>query len=196
MRAFVAKARAELAVERGRRGGDVLGSCPVCDGDLAMVERRTLAARAWVWFNDGPPVWRVRFQCAQCDFSGTDRAFSNLYRSAASWGMLQRWRQFQFSRRFFPVPRFYAILTLTGAVTGMGLQLTFGWPWWWSAMLLPIAGWLWAASSASAGPEVPLARGRDLATDYRLGERAEGVPHRLLQPGLVPRPSRRVRARQ
>ncbi len=87
-------------------------------------------------------------QCAHCDFSGTDRSFSNLYTSSP--GVLERWRQFQFSRRFFPVPRFYAVLATIGAATGMGLQLTLGWRWWWPAIMFPTAGWLWAASSAFA----------------------------------------------
>lgn len=130
-------------------GADV--DCPVCEGDLRVVEERSTTERAWAWFNYGPPVWRRRFECDRCDFSGTDRSFSSLYVSPSSRGIVRRWRDFQFSRRFMPVPRFYATLIGVGAVVGLVLELTLGWPWWIPTVAAPLGGWIWAASSALSG---------------------------------------------
>ncbi len=125
--------------------------CPVCGSELQVVEERSLPERAWAWFNHGPPVWRQRFECDGCEFSGTDRSFSSLYVSPSSRGIVGRWRDFQFSRRFMPVPRFYAILIVASAVVGVVLQLTAGWPWWLPTAAVPLGGWIWAASSALSG---------------------------------------------
>lgn len=107
--------------------------------------------RAWAWFHEGPPVWRYRFECDRCDYSGTDRSFSSLYRASGQPALGRRWREFQFSRSFFPVPRFYVLLFVAGSALGMGVQAATGWPWWWFAVALPLAGWLWAASSVRPG---------------------------------------------
>lgn len=125
----------------------LLWGCPVCESELRVVEERSFSERAWAWFNDGPSVWRRRFACDRCAFSGTDRSFSNLYVSTSSRTIVRRWRDFQFSRRFMPVPRFYASLAAVGAALGVALQLTVGWPWWVTTVAVPIGGWIWAASS-------------------------------------------------
>lgn len=122
-------------------------NCPACGSEIRVVEQRSFSERAWAWFNDGPPVWRQRYACDECDFSGTDRSFSTLYTSPSSRGIVRRWRDFQFSRRFMPVPRFYAILATVGAAVGVALQLTVDWPWWVTAVAVPLGGWIWAASS-------------------------------------------------
>lgn len=126
-------------------------ACPVCGSELGVVEERSAGERAWAWFNHGPPVWRRRYECDRCDFSGTDGSFSSLYVSPSSTGVVRRWRDFQFSRRFMPVPRFYAILIAVGAAVGVVLQVIVGWPWWMPTVAVPVGGWIWAASSAVSG---------------------------------------------
>lgn len=122
-------------------------NCPVCGHELQVVEERSFVQRAWAWFNDGPPVWHQRFECGACEFSGTDRSVTSLCRSTVAGGALRLWRRFQFSRRCMPVPRFHVVLAVVGAAVGISLQLTVGWPWWWTTLSMPFGGWLWAATS-------------------------------------------------
>lgn len=125
--------------------------CPECGNDLQVVEERSFVQRAWAWFNHGPPVWRREFECRACGFTGTDRSITSLSRSGAIARIVHRWRRFQFSRRVMPVPRFYVILGVAGAVVGAALNLTVGWSWWWTGLAMPLGGWLWAASSLRPG---------------------------------------------
>lgn len=125
--------------------------CPECGNDLQVVRERSLVQDAWAWFNNGPPVWRREFECSACGFTGTDRSVASLSRSGVIAGMVHRWRRLQFSRRVMPVPRFYVILGVAGAVVGVAMNLTVGWPWWWTGLAMPLGGWLWAASSLRPG---------------------------------------------
>lgn len=128
----------------GRLGANV--TCPDCGHELRVVERRTSLQWTWAWFNTGPFAWHERWQCDTCGFSGTDQSFSALSRSPSRSKIVGRWRRFQRSRGRFPVPRFYAILTVAGATVGLVVQATLGWPWWLPALAFPVGGWLWAAA--------------------------------------------------
>jgi hypothetical protein len=107
--------------------------------------------------------WRPpRRICRRCGNTSDARSHRALWATRQGWWSvpIRLVQALRHRRTMIPVPATYLAATLVGAVVGVAAQLLLGWRWWWLAVAVVAAVWLFFTSTAlwgAGGSSQPLA---------------------------------------
>lgn len=122
-------------------------TCSNCGAEDWALEEFGRIRRLSGWLQQGRPAPRARLTCRNCgvELSTRDGSWAVLrqYRTSGWWGApLRVIRVLLLARLAIPAPWIYLAAVATGALLGLALDVTIGWPWWARALGWVAGVWL------------------------------------------------------
>lgn len=125
-------------------GDDLQVHCSACGGAMRLVEPVPRTRRIARWFTYGRvPAGQRSYTCDACGMGASVGVLS-----ADGGGFGRILRELYDRRAMQPVPRFYAIMAVAGAVVGAVWSALLSWPWWVGPVVAVIGGWAFMTSTA------------------------------------------------
>ena len=129
---------------------DLTVHCSACGARMRLTEPVTRGRRLVRWFNYGRvPGGQRSYTCDTC---GMGASVGAVYTASHARG--RGLRALYDRRSMQPVPRFYAIMAVAGAVIGATWSALFSWPWWLGPVAALAGGWAFMTSTAFWHPRL------------------------------------------